>query len=188
MSPKVHFPERKPMGTSAADSDMRVNSRVLSIEDSPHFSADRISIDDLYGDLTGVSPLLRHVLHGLATAKEIVRKALEALRNQQVIASDDAMQQLQALLPELFYCRRLGDGFGAIVNAIKCSFENAGGVPLSENQIVLIGDILARVHREPFLRFEAASELIGKLEDAGLLVDPPAIAVFSELLDVEGLR
>jgi hypothetical protein len=98
------------------------------------------------------------------------------------------MQRLQALLPELFYCRDLGDGFGAIVNALKFSFENAHGTPLSEGQVRLIGQVIERIRQEPFMRFETAADLVGKLEDVGLIVDPPAFAVLGELLNVEGLR
>jgi len=82
------------------------------------------------------------------------------------------MQRLQSLLPELFYCRDLGDGFGAIINALKFSFENAHGTPFSEGQISLIGQAVERIRQEPFLHFEQAAELVGKLEDADLTVDP----------------
>jgi hypothetical protein len=147
-----------------------------------------MEIDDLYREPSAIRPILGHALRGLAAAKEAVQESLEALRRGELIASDDATQQLQALLPELFCCRELGDGFGAIINALNFSFQNARGIPLSEEQITLIGHTVERIRKEPFLPFDAAAELIGRLEDVGLVVDPPALAALGELLDVEGLR
>jgi hypothetical protein len=188
MSAGVGFFERKPMGTSMAASEMITKARVISIDDSPQFEAEPIGIDSLYPEPGIVRPILGHALRGLAAAKEAVQESLEYLKRGELISSDESMQRLQALLPELFYCRDLGDGFGAIINALKFSFENAHGAPFSEAQIRLIGQMVERIRQEPFMHFEQAAELIGRLEDVGLTVDPPAFAVLGELLDVESLR
>ncbi len=184
----VGFHERKPMGTSEAASELITKPRVVPIDASLRFEAEPIRIDSLYPESSVVRPILRHALSGLAAAKEAAAESLEALKRGELISSDESMQRLQALLPELFYCRDLGDGFGAIVNALKFSFENAHGTPFSEGQIRLIGQVFERLRQEPFLHFEQAAELVAKLEDAGLTVDPPGLAALGELLDVEGLR
>jgi hypothetical protein len=147
-----------------------------------------MEIDDLYREPSGLGPILAHALRGLAAAKEAAQESLESLERGELIASDESMQRLQALLPELFYCRQLGDGYGAIVNALRFSFENAAGVPLAEDQIKAVKYVVERIRHEPFLQFEKAAALVEKLEDAGLNVDPPAFAALGELLDVEGLR
>jgi len=96
------------------------------------------------------------------------------------------MLRLQVLLPELFCCREIGDGFGAIVNALKYSFANASGNLFTRGQLETIVRVLSTLSNEPFLRFETAVDLISDLEDSGLDVDPPVIA---ELLanDVESV-
>lgn len=188
MSAGVGFFERKPMGTSVAASELITKPRVVPIDGSPQFDAEPIRIDSLYPEASVVHPALGHALRGLAAAKEAAQESLEALKRGELISSDESMQRLQALLPELFYCRDLGDGFGAIINALKFSFENAHGTPFSQEQIRLIGQVVERIRQEPFLQFEQAAELVGKLEDAGLRVDPSAFAALGELLDVEGLR
>jgi len=188
MSAGVGFLDRKPMGTSVAASELITKPRVVPIDASPQFDAEPIGIDSLYPEPSLVRPILGHALRGLAAAKEAAQESLEALKRGELISSDESMQRLQALLPELFYCRDLGDGFGAIINALKFSFENAHGTPFSEGQIRLIGQTVERIRQEPFLQFEQAAELVGKLEDAGLTVDPSAFAALGELLDVEGLR
>ncbi len=176
------------MGTGVAPSDLIAKPRVVPIDGSPQFEAAPIEIGSLYPEPSLVRPILGHALRGLAAAKEAIQESLEALKRGELIASDESMQRLRALLPELFYCRDLGDGFGAVVNALKFSFENAHGTPFSEGQIRLIGQVVERIRQEPFLRFEQAAELVEGLEDAELKVDPPALAALGELLDVEGLR
>jgi len=188
MSAGEGFLLRKPMSTSVAASDLITRPRVVPIDGPPRFGAEPIQIDSLYPEPSVVRPILGHALRGLAAAKEAVQESLEALKRGELISADDSMQRLQALLPELFYCRDLGDGFGAIINALKFSFENAHGTPFSEGQIRLIGRVVERIRQEPFLHFEQAAELVEKLEDAGLKVDPPAFAALGELVDVEGLR
>jgi len=188
VSAGVGFLERKPMGTSVAASELITKPRVVPINGSPQFEPEPIGIDSLYPEPSVVRPSLGHALRALAAAKEAARESLEALKRGELISSDESMQHLQALLPELFYCRDLGDGFGAIINALKFSFENAHGVPFSEGQIRLVGQAVERIRQEPFLPFDQAAELIGRLEDVGLKVDPAAFAALGELLDVEGLR
>lgn len=188
MSAGVGFFERKPMGTSLAASDLITKPRVVSIDGSPPAEKEPIGIDSLYPDASILRPILGHALRGLAAAKEAAEESLDALKRGELISSDESMQRLLALLPELFYCRDLGDGFGAIVNALKYSFVNAHGLPFSEGQIRLIGQAVGRLRQEPFLPFDQAAELVGRLEDFGLQVDPPAFAELGELLDVEGLR
>lgn len=188
MSAGLRFLERKPMDTSMAGADLITKPQVIPIDDSPQFEAEPIAIDSLYPEPSAVGPILGHALRALAAAKEAAQESLEALKRGELISSDESMQRLQALLPELFYCRDLGDGFGAIINALKFSFENAHGTPFSEGQIRLIGQVVERIRQEPFLHFEQAAELVGNLEDSGLTVDPSAFAALGELLDVEGLR
>jgi hypothetical protein len=188
MTPGIRFVQREPMGTSTAPLDALTKARVVSIDDSPQFAAETMDIADLYPEIAHISPILGHALRALAAAREAAEEALEAMKRGDWMASDESMQRLQALLPELFCCRDIGDGFGAIINALRLSFVNAKGVPLSEPQIKLIRYVLERIRQEPFLHFDQAAELIESLEDTGLIVDPPSFAVLGELLDVEGLR
>ena len=64
-----------------------------------------------------------------------IEEALAAHRENQLIVADDAMQNVHALLPELFCFRTLGDGFGMVVNGLLCAFQNLGGLPLERHQI-----------------------------------------------------
>ncbi|MFN0169513.1 MAG: hypothetical protein ACKV22_24085 [Bryobacteraceae bacterium] len=158
----------------------------MSIEDSPRFSPDPIDTDDLYRG--GPPSVLGNALRLLATGKEEVREALAAVRRGQVIESDDAIQRFQSLLPELFCCRQLGDGFGAVINALKFVFNNRRGQPLEEKHIQLLSQTVENLRFEPFIAFDKAAQIIARLEDAGLEVDPPELTILTDLLDVKSLR
>ena len=187
MAGSVRFIEPVQTATDIRPYEPTTKAKVVSIEDSLRFVPERISIDDLYTEPMATGPELGHALRGLATAKGAVQDSLDALQRGEWIASDDAMQRVQAMMPELSCCRALGDGFGAVVNALKFCFENAKGGAFSKEQIVAIGRAVERVRAEPFLAFGSAVEIITRLEDSGLNVDPPAFATLTDLLDVEGL-
>jgi hypothetical protein len=151
-----------------------------SPEDSPATSG-RISIDDLYPGL-GASETLSRSLSLLAQAQERINEANEQIKLQNPVAADDAMQRLQAFLPELFCCRTLGDGFGAIINAVLLGLQNSEGQPLNERQIEVIGRALRTVRNEPFLSFESALQVIEKLNEADLRTNPQAFPYLADWL------
>ncbi len=143
----------------------------------------RMSIDELYSVPEAITPELNLALRLLGNCLNDVDHALSAIRSGNQIVSDDAMQRVQALLPELFNARVLGDGFGAIINATLCSLENMHGVPFNEQQIQIIRQILERIRSEPFMNFSAAVEEIMKLENAGFVVEPVAFEYLADWLD-----
>src|ERR1700690_2303736 len=102
MSAGVRFLEGNAMGTRAAAAGSPTQPRVLSIDNSPRFAANSMEIDDLYREPLGIRPILGHALRGLAAGKEAVQESLEALKRGELIRSDESMQRVQALMPELF--------------------------------------------------------------------------------------
>jgi hypothetical protein len=191
-SPRIVETQRD-TGTNATSIVGRHQLTVVPIDTLREFSSEKATteparIDDLYRDPSAIRPILRSALRGLATGIKATDQSLAALRRGEPIASDDAMIRLQMLLPELFCCRDLGDGFGSVINAIKISFDNAKGIPFNERQIVTIGQALNQIRNEPFLPFERAVDLITRLEDSGLIVEPGSFEALGDLLDVEGLH
>lgn len=148
-----------------------------------------IPVDELYQVSEAVAPELETGLRLLADALVYLRDAIVSHDEHNVIAADDAILKLQALLPELFCCRTLGDGFGAVINAIISSIQGLQGQPLTREQILVIANVLRRVRSEPFIGFEAATEEIMKLEEKILSVDPPGFTDFiSEVFDEQSIR
>jgi hypothetical protein len=88
---------------------------------------------------TNFYPLGESQDSGIAQAIALLREGLERLdqaivscRDQDAIACDDCIQQVVALLPELFVRgQSIGDGFSAVVLSAFHSVKNANG-PFSE--------------------------------------------------------
>ncbi|MBZ5503365.1 MAG: hypothetical protein LAN59_14230 [Acidobacteriia bacterium] len=108
--------------------------------------------------------------------------ARDALRSNDLIRSDHHVHSIQLLLPQLFRCRAIGDGFAAVVNALEIAFVNQGGQPLTEKQIVTVLRTLKELRSRPFVPFDLAQQSIEELEKVGLGVDPVTLG---ELFDAE---
>jgi len=143
---------------------------------SPRNRGDVLSIDDLFGQLPEMS---------VGTLSSALRLLDEAVSHSQIavdvfdsdpITADDEMQRVQALLPELFCCRTIGDGFGALVNSIQYAPSNQKGLPLSGTQIAKLRGAFKKLRETPFISFEEAVDLAMAFEDSGLVIDPPALS------------
>lgn len=140
------------------------------------------STTDIYPDIRS-SIELNTAVELLSEARIYLDRAV-ALVRRDPIASDDEMQKLQALLPELFCCRVvLGDGFGAAVNSLQQAFANSEGVPLESHQIETVSRAVGRLQREPFLPFEASIDLAAALQSAGLDTEPAGLGILADFSD-----
>jgi hypothetical protein len=143
----------------------------------------RISIDELYEAREAIRNELGMALALLADARGMVTTALRAFHAGDELRADDQMQQLFSLLPELFCCRTLSDSFGAVINALFHSLKNLEGTPPTADQMKTILKVLSQVRDEPFMPFASAVDLVGLLEEAGLITEPSAIEFLSDWLD-----
>lgn len=143
----------------------------------------QISTDDLYTSFENVSTELSSAIRLLSHCLEHIDYAVEAQRKNNIIEADDAIQRLQGLLPELFCCRSLGDGFGLVVNAVICGFQNQAGNPLGRQQIEKLRQTIAKLRNEPFMRDDEALKTILVLEEVGFVVEPPEFEYLADVLD-----
>ena len=90
---------------------------------------------------------------------------------------------MQGLLPELFCCRSLGDGFGIVVNGLMCAFQNLAGIPLRRDQAEKVRQTLIKLRSEPFLRADDAVQTIDVLEEVGLVLEPAEFNYLADILD-----
>ncbi len=175
-------PTIKPVDTETQKTE-RGAARVISIDVSQGFKREPVSIDDVYysPELIG-SPQLRNALSLLASALNQVDAALELLAEQAQIGADDAMQHFQVLLPELFACRKVGEGLGLVVSSLQNAISRLRGRAMDEPQIRVVRSCLVALRSEPFMTFDAAMDLVKRLERAGLNVDPPNFEILADLL------
>ena len=167
--------------------DVVPKQRILGIDENLEIELPgRISTHDFYVDAEESSKL-SIALELLDRASTILDRAMAEYKANQHIAADDHVQHFQAMLPELFCLRTIGDGFGATINALWFSLVNLEGIPPSIEQISALGTAVSRVRAGPMLSFDASVDINMTLEDAGLLIDPMAIQNLSDRLDDEGI-
>lgn len=137
---------------------------------------------DLY-PLHSEHPILSTALQLLDEGVKNLEESIKMIDQDDLLASDDALQRFQAMLPELFCCRDLGDGFGAIVNSLFHSLTNLRGAPLNRNQLNAIRKVTGRICSEPYISFEEATDEILLLEDIGFQVEPSYFKYAADMLN-----
>jgi hypothetical protein len=141
-------------------------------------SAPKLSQFDLYPVRHALSPEHVTALTLLASAVRYTELALSAMRDGDDIGADSETQKVQVLLPELFCCRALGDGFGSVVNSVMSAFESLQGNPLSLPQLRAVNQILNLLRDKPFLTVDEADQRIEQLEAVNLSPYPPELVEF----------
>jgi hypothetical protein len=141
-----------------------------------------IETRDLY-PLHSENPILSTALQLLDEGVKYLEESIKMIDQNDLLASDDALQRFQAMLPELFCCRDLGDGFGAIVNSIFHSLVNLRAAPLNRNQLNAIRKVVGRIYSEPYISFEEATDEILLLEDIGFQVEPSYFKYAADMLN-----
>lgn len=180
--PKMLSPEIQIIGASGFVRPPTIEALELrpTTERQP---ARRITTEELYSDFENVSPELNSAVRLLSLSLEHMDRALQAHRDNDSIEADDATQRMQALLPELFCFRSLGDGFGIVVNSLLCGFQNLAGIPLQREQLEKVRQTLVKLRSEPFLREADAVKAVTALEQVGFVVEPPEFEYLADLLD-----
>ena len=139
-------------------------------------------LQDIYRAPEAGSIELRSAMRILPEAVNWTESAMEALNADEPFQADDAMLHVRSLMPELFCCRGLGDGFGAVINAILSSFEKRQGLPMEIGHLEAIRRALSAIRSEPRMSFDRALDLISVMEEAGLSVDPAGADELAEWL------
>ena len=109
-------------------------------------------------------------------------EALAAKETGDELAADTALFKVQALMPELFCYRVLGDSFGATINALHHALKNGLANPLTIPQIKAIEKALKKLRAEPFLSFDEATDMVEELEEVGLNTSPAAFKYLADWL------
>lgn len=151
---------------------------------TPESYGKTIPTEDLYPLGDHLSSPLTTAFRLLAEATEKVNEAYDSFKNDDLISSNDAILHILAILPELFLCKEISEGFGTIINALFDSMKNhdKNGV-YSLEQINMIRICLKRLATEPYIEFMDAIDIIMKLEETGFIVEPPHIEHFVEILN-----
>lgn len=143
-----------------------------------------ISTEQLYYNRQAVSQELSLALHLLGKCSSHARVALAEMdraAGRYTLDADVQIQQIQAVLPDLYACRELGDGFAGIVIGLQFAFDNLQGNPLTREQVHALASLLEKLHDEPFISHSRAMDYLIKFEEAGFNSEPVAL---EELLNI----
>lgn len=132
-----------------------------------------IHIDRLYEAVPGTSS---RIVDALELLKQASDNLAAAQRCDNAMEADRFVQRVQLVLPKLFACRSIGDGFGVIINSIHFAFTNLRGTPLTHSQLNVVWRALRELRARPAMPAEQGIQFAGELEAQGLEVDPPDLA------------
>ena len=183
MGELVNFPSAVQTGSDAGDRGIRDAKVSINKEERFVRANERISTEALYSAKEVLSPQLGNVFRLLEEAIKRLDSAMQHFKDGKAMKSDDEINRLRALLPELFCCSALGDGFGATIGAIHHGIVNLGGAPLEELQLIELRKVIRRLQTEPFLSFEEAIDQQIVLEDVGFVVEPKEIDKLADFLN-----
>jgi hypothetical protein len=138
----------------------------------------RLSQSDLYPARQAFSREHITALRLLRLAIGRCKRAIDAHADGDLMTADVEIQKIQMSLPELFCCRTLGDGFGTIVNALICAFQNSDGNILEQNQIRILDNVFEELRDKPFLSVREADEKVELLESSGFDPYPKELIEF----------
>jgi hypothetical protein len=142
-----------------------------------------VTIDDIYFQPEFTSHEFQTALHLLNEAQNYCQIAINEFRKSELFKSDDTIQHLQALLPELFCCRGLSESLAATTNAIQNALFNNKGLPLSEAKLLALQNIIVTIRNQPFMKYDAVIDVISDFEEAGFVVEPQGYEFLTKILD-----
>ena len=181
------FPESEMRSSSESTTHGRTEE-AFSIENVTNVSRVKKDSSDFETEAffpKGDSPtLLSSALRLIDDSMNLINDAKGQLEGGSEILADDLVVHFQRLLPELFCCRDLGDGFGIVVVSMFHGMNNENGMPLDRVKIQVLYATLYLLRREPYMNVDRAVELVGLMEDKGFRIEPSELAVLAEALDV----
>lgn len=180
----IEFPKHLPRApVSSPDTGIRLSGTEMRVAE-PSAASNRvvgstalatIPIDKLYPASAGTEKIVVRVLGLLADAIALLGNGRNALRNNEPVSADRFTQRFKMMLPDLFSCREIGDGYGVVINSIHFAAINLHGVPLSDKQLITVWRVLRELRNKPFISLDEGIALVEELEASGLQVDPPVI-------------
>jgi hypothetical protein len=161
----------------------QISARIETVEPLPKSPPEPLTSEEIYPDASDRPPQLSRAFVLLYESEDFLGRALEAIRSGSEMESDGEVMNFGALLPELFTIREsIGDGFALCVSAMFQANYNRKGLPLNETQILALIRVVRLTRKEIFCSIEAAIDVIEALTEAGLDVEPAAVAVIGEAL------
>lgn len=141
-----------------------------------------VPIEKLYPLLNEETTLLSVALRLLEESEKKLQEAKQLFGEDDAMEADDHVQHFQALLPELFCCRQLGESFATLINTFFHAVKNQQGKPFNGQQIAALLHGVSNLKFAPFMGYDDAVDIVIELEKSGLTVDPAGMQPIAEVL------
>lgn len=158
VSPQTSAPDRESTPVSGSQAASSPASDALT----------PIDIDILYRAKDARSSNFSNALALLTEASRILHGAKQAVDEGSLLESDSQLLQFQALLPKLFECRAIGEGFANVTNTIQLGIANLKGQPLNAAQVNAVWRAVRQLSVGPFITFESSIDVVEDLDDVGI--------------------
>ncbi len=150
-------------------------------------STGQLRTEDIYAAPEALKPELSNALNLLRDSADILAEAIQSAQEHSALAADDAIERFVALLPELFCCRSIGDGFGAVVQTLHYCLYNNEGQPLPLERIKALQASVEGLRRNVFMPFDEAVDIIEALEKTDFDTEPRSLRTLTDLMNEQGL-
>lgn len=156
----------------------RMRGPFITIESGP---LRQTTLEGLYVSATDISTSLSSATILLKEGIDYLDAIIKLIDDEEMLGAHDTLMLFRRLLPELYCCRDLGEGFEEIVRSVNMAAENIGDGNLDREQAVAIRFILRILQREPFIKYDAALDRVIQLDQVGLVVDSLGVI---EIIDI----
>jgi hypothetical protein len=152
---------------SFSDTSYKISEQNESVHEkiAKVFNKELLPIEKIYPDK--IPGEIGTVVELLTKSSSLLNEAIINF-DESLVNSDECVQQFLFLLPDLFYFRKIGEGFGIIISSLLIALTNRGGIPLEKKQLILVNKIIGKLKNEPFFGTLEAVQYCDEMEDNGL--------------------
>lgn len=173
--------------TGRAVSGASTGAAATQREIEPNSQERSLTFAELYPEVNATSPLLSkmHELVSEALAHAVGAHEAVTVRGD-LLAADEELARIAAILPELFCLRSIGDGFGMVVSALHCSLvtpiESALTADSMTDKAWVVRKTLETLSKQPFISVDQALDNIERMTDIGLVTVPEGLGALGDLI------
>jgi hypothetical protein len=170
-----------PSGTSGSTSGQIFSITVEKENVIQRTDAKVLSPAELYPDLQAQDGRVIQALLLLRECGDYLQSAIRIDPKTDFIGYDEKMMRARNSLRRLYALREIGDGFGAVINAMIWALRNKDSETLTSRQISTVVEVLNQLRKKPLLHFDSSMNLLDQLEDSDLNIEPPFMDLLTEV-------
>lgn len=188
----VRLSDYRTGGTDQGAAEQRVEQSRATVVDSSESpwvrgSDSEVSMastsEKLFADSEHLSADVKNAIRLLKESQVLLESALSEFDEQNFLPADDYLQRFYMILPELYCCRSVGEGFANIIQCCFHGLKNLEGMPPSRDQAQVLNLSIRSLLDELFMDFDESIRFVDDLEEVGFNVGPSRLTFIGEIVD-----